>query len=860
MSDTQRMESSLQSIDRLMQRLVVLFEQERKTGRKAIMPGFAGAPVSSSGGVPPALTDFSSAEFKRWAESMRAVTEGIAETEKDLTAAAQDIKAVKTRKFKDSTTEMFKSLNEFFDGSLRIAADTRQALNLMSNVASSLTRSIASLETQATKALAASKGVQSAGQTANEIAGLVSSTARNITQFGVRAGGVISVVETAVMLLAREQKKLEHTVALRVNYEKQMRDSTLSARKLTEHGKTSAELQLETLRDEEALIAQRRVEYDAIKKARYDLLGTESNRAKELSEVIKLDEVNAESRRLLEDKLKSEIQAQKDLQAQLDAISAVTNSLTEALSKTTESANRSYDAIDKQLQDAINSQHDNLSRHAPLAIQSIDELYRKAQENRIAEMQEQFTRDLAKLKESPILDSEGNVIQQEMLAAERALIEVLLEKLRSLSSETPKLEGDAGNYTYNGQKVDLTDDEAAKIRERYADRNAALDAARSKAQTDYASLGIQGSAASLVDEQSAIAKRLRDQIQLIEIQRSLHRSGLIGDKIDPSSEVEADIRRLEQVIGAYQREIANASEGNKGPLLQELTKHQKALELLVKVNKELAKRASADLLSDLKLEDISRSFSDQLNALEVSNIQATNTLKLQSERNRKAHGPIADLEEERAARELQQQHFQALRALREKEINEREREYSDAKKKGSTEAQLSKIRRDILKLYEDDKKALQDQAKVLANYRSNNAYNLHDDRPTYQRGRITQHITGRFGVRWNRENDGLGSESARLVRDVFERQRLRSGKLTPEEKAEAKEERRLNSQLKRAQHAVAEGGGTARQRELVRSYNEAKIAGEPKSEAAKILGALAEVNRHLSNMSGLRERIQEKNE
>ena len=100
----------------------------------------------------------------------------------------------------------------------------------------------------------------------------------------------------------------------------------------------------------------------------------------------------------------------------------------------------------------------------------------------------------------------------------------------------------------------------------------------------------------------------------------------------------------------------------------------------------------------------------------------------------------------------------------------------------------------------------------------------------------------------------FGSEHARLTSDFEEDWRKRHGKLTKEEAAQAKQERKLNNRLHRAIEAVNRGGGTSKQRALVEYYNE-NVGKKDEDIKDIVKNGFNTVNKALYKMADMKEPV-----
>ena len=221
-------------------------------------------------------------------------------------------------------------------------------------------------------------------------------------------------------------------------------------------------------------------------------------------------------------------------------------------------------------------------------------------------------------------------------------------------------------------------------------------------------------------------------------------------------------------------------------------------------------------------------------------------------------GNVGKVEAQKQSFELQRAQFAEAQKLRQEEIDRHKKLLDIAIKDGADQEKIVQIKKKIFDLYGQQKQALAAQASELVKQNASKVYWLKDDKPTFERSRIVHRIGGEpgserlsiqrlgpklkgIGLYDSRDDaENFGSESARLVSDFEEDWRKKHGKLTKEEKAQAKLERKLNNRLQHAIEAVHPGhghgdlyakwlgrrggsglgGGTAKQRELVAYYKE----------------------------------------
>lgn len=91
----------------------------------------------------------------------------------------------------DYINDVSKWFNGVVDASKHMSAEFRQASNTVGNLMSTLANNMSRLESSAAQAAAASKGELSKAQLTTKIVGHISSLSRNITQFGPIVGGKI---------------------------------------------------------------------------------------------------------------------------------------------------------------------------------------------------------------------------------------------------------------------------------------------------------------------------------------------------------------------------------------------------------------------------------------------------------------------------------------------------------------------------------------------------------------------------------------------------------------------------------------------------------------------------------------------
>lgn len=832
MQDTQRMEGYLSSIDRLTQRLVVLAEAQRKVEK----PGEHHA---------------SSVLQAQEQQAQQAEAENNAAAIEHITVRKEQTKA--TKKLTEETRISYRLLNDMIDGSRQFNADTRQFLSSFISISSSIAHDISSFESSGKQALAASRGLLSSSQKQKEVINQINNGVRNITQFGAVAGTLMTAVSIGTSVLRRQQEMLEHRVRLALNQEEQNRDITLLYRKELDHGKTSLELEREKYDEEIADADDKRARLSELKKKGLK----KSVLYKELNEAVMLFDAEEEKRRLAIEKLNAGIDAQRLKDIKLAELADVENKLENDLYEArVQSYGQNYELLKRAYQNKKRDLEAKLGEKVDdTTLSGIVDAQSSILQLSLASIKQKYDVDLAALRSKPPTDKVGNVIQADLQAAEASLLKTFQDKIRSEVFGMPKVRKNKGQWLYGNVPVQLTDEQGNTIRSKQTESQAQITKALEAAQVALDEQNLNSEGNRVKDEVNALSLSLRDTVLGITQNAATTIKRVNGEFVDPVSAIEIKEKELRSTIKAYESKKAGASKGAQAGLAAEIYKYNEALSTLLKVDMVLATRQRDDELSKIHMEQLEHKLAlmqgeDSVIAAGVAGSNANRRRQMQTSKGKigEAYSTYLDQAEQR-------RQFARAKLLRDKRIADTESELKLLGESKATESRRAELQKQITALKRESEKAELEQKKAITEQLFNLKYQLLDDKPmfsrfarstrlgsasSYQRGRLARHEVD-FG-------SGLGSESAKLTADFNDKYRREHGKLTHEEQAAAKEERRLNNQLERARRAIANGGGTKKQRELVRDFEAAKRPElQPVERIAKCMPAILS---QLSYMSG----------
>lgn len=840
MQDTQRMEQYLASIDRLTQRLVVLAEAQRKAEK----PGEHH--VGSALPTPEAQ------------QAQQAENENKAAEKEHL--AVQQEHTKKTKKLTEETRISYRLLNDMIDGSRQFNADTRQFLSSFVSVGTSIAHDYSSFESSGKQVLAASKGLLSSSQKQKEAINQISNGVRNITQFGVVAGTLMTAVSIGTSVLRRQQERLEHRVRLALAQEEQNRDITLLYRKELEHGKTSLELEREKYDEEVTSAEDKRARLKELKKKGL----TKSTLYKELDEAVALFDSEEEKRRLAIEKLNAGIDAQRIKDAKLAELADVENKLENDLHDArVQSYNQNYELLKRAYQSKKQELETKLGGGVDDTVLSgIVDAQASMLQQALASIKQKYDLDLAVLHTKPPVDIAGNVIQADLQAAEISLLKTFQDRIRAEVFGMAQVRKDAGKWNYGGKQVQLTDEQGSSIRSKQLESRAQLTKALEAAQAgiDEQNLGAEGN--RVKDEVNKLALELRKTVLGITQTAATTVKRVNSEFVDPVSAIEIKEKELRRTIKAYENKQNSASQGAQAGLAAELYKYNEALDTLLKVDMVLATRQRNDELSKLRMEQLEQNLAllQGTDAVTAAGIAGSNTNRRRQMQTSK--GKIGEAYATYLDQAEQRRQFARAKLLRDKRIADTENELKSLGESKATESRRAELQKQITALKRQSELAELEQKKAITEQLFSLKYQLGDDKPMFSRfghktrlGSASSYLKGRAARHEVDFGRGLGSESARLTADFNDKYRREHGKLTPEEQEAAKEERRLNNQLERARRAIANGGGTSKQRELVKNYEAAK---DPKADPVeRIAKAMPAILTQLSHMSGKKVEVAE---
>lgn len=835
--DLSGLQSSLSSIERLTQRLVVLFEAGMLDGLKStvknverVTEGIQDANRSAGSTADNVVK--AGKQFKLTAEE----TDEIAKQAKSQTEFAKI-----ARESQDTVSKHLRvvaqKFNHMVDGSRRISADSRQAANTFASLATTVAAGVVRFEAPATTAAAASIGLLSSGQKLSRVVGHLANTSKNVSQFGLVAGTALSALDVAADIWNITQKKVQHGVdrarkLADLEYSKQ---EALS--QLDRTGKTATEAKIDTLKNRQLDASGRETELYFLEH------GPQSKLAKAKIRALKLRVEGDKAEAIT---LSDNIDELLTAKATEDAAAIKKNELqqrnqellNELQDVTTKNSVADYEATKvllKKQEERLASQL-NTGKDAEIteAIINGRKLYQQAE---IEAIQLDYENRSLALKNSKIYDTEGNVIESAMLAAEQALLDSMASKIRDISGEF--IVGD--NLALTPQQRNALKDMAASVR---AGKSAAI------AKTQGLKLGLnQGaSAANLSDQNTNARKAIRDLDIGSSQSLSLARTGTLYGSTDPLGDIRAKKAVLDKEIYELDIQAFMAFGDSEATLLALVAEKRRALTKLEKVDAVLARRKAQELADGVKIDQMVRDIgsAEARNAVDVvgrGRISDRRSRQLLAAGGLEGSADLIGVGTQRAE-------FEKSRALAQKSVDTFTAQYNEAKRQQKSEETVLNLRGKMIDSQTKLAGMMAQQEEVVAKQIAAVRYDLIDDKPSsdrFNRARRMNEARKKYSP-GTYSKEGGGSESARLTGDFNEYYRKRHGKLTDEEQDAAKEERRMQLQLGRAKRAISIGSSTRKQRELVDYYNKQKEAQGP-AELERIANGVDEANNYLSTMA-----------
>ncbi len=456
------------------------------------------------------------------------------------------------------------------------------------------------------------------------------------------------------------------------------------------------------------------------------------------------------------------------------------------------------------------------------SLKQIMELDIAGQKNAIAEATEKHNEEIYKASQELSFDNEGNINKQETVKKVKDLTEKFRETISKLAIkitgltyedvEDSNLVDSQGNkvkvrkFFYKGQQVKITAEQAKALEEAAAAANQSVADKATDLQNQLIDLGQQIETAKGEDAIKDVKQRLRDAVMEITDETKLAQPEILGLYVDPTSQVANKKREIERIISKHKEGLKGAiTDADTQYITAELAKYELALKAIT-ADEKLQKRALAGIKYDQAADALGIEMSDSQAVQSLKHQQQSADLEGAAKLMRERRGNVGETEAQKQRFELQRAQFAEAQKLRQKEIDEQEELLEVAIKEGADQEKIVQIKKRIYDLNVQQKQALTAQAAELVKQNASVLYQLNNDKPTFDRARGMQ--------------SRYGSEHARLTSDFEEDWRKRYGKLTKEEAAQAKQERKLNNRLHRAIEAVNRGGGTSKQRDLVAYYRE----------------------------------------
>lgn len=902
MSD-QMMINSLASIDRLMQRLVVLFEASAQNGG-----GFGGGSRGSggSGGSGGQGKGGSGGQGKQNQQPS---------PQPSSQPPSQPQQTGKTK-------QALEFVNDLFDGSRQMKPQARQFFSNMSQVFSTVASQATRLDSAAQRAAAAYKGQYTTLQAINESVNFTASTIRNVTQYGFAVGGLMSAWDGFTRLVQHEQEKLEAAVKIASTREAAERGRALTRFAVANPNLSPTEIGLKKIEDEEKAFNDKALEYEKLVRERIasgqakaaqmamkrrpnslPYAGDFSSTPEEVERNARiaalkntLETENSEEKQekrkqdrldLIEDLKKLETQ-----RAQSAEITSINNKLQIDLQKTyLESERTNYEKIKQQIERAREATEAVLSlgtntRHFEALKQDI-ELQVANQRNEIAKATEKYDEAIHRASQELSFDEEGNTNKQETIKKVKDLTEKFRETISKLAIkvtditykdiEDSNLVDSQRNpvivrkFFRNGKPLKITAEQAETLRAAAAAANQSVADKSADIQNKLIDLDQQAEIAKGEDAIKGVKRRLRDTTMAITDETKLAQAKILGLYIDPTSQVANKKHEIERIISEHKKALDDAiTDADRQYITAELAKYELALKA-IPADEKLAERALAGVKYDQAADALAIELSDSQAFQSLRHQQQSADLERRAALEQERRGNVGKSEAQKRNFELQRAQFAEAQKLRQEEIDKQKELLDIAIKDGADQEKIVQIKKKIFDLYGQQKQALAAQASELVKQNASMVYWLKDDKPTFDRSRIVQRIgseptsersssikrlgpkpkgIGLYDGRDVRQN--FGSEHARLTSDFEEDWRKRYGKLTKEEAAQAKQERKLNNRLQHAIEAVNRGGGTSKQRELVAYYKE-NLGKENKDITKIVQDGFSEVNKALRKMADMPE-------
>jgi hypothetical protein len=809
-------------------------------------------------------------------------------------------------------------VNDLFDGSKQMLPHTRQFFSNMSQVFSTVASQATRLDSAAKRAAAAYKGQYTAMQAVNETVNFAASSIRNVTQYGLAVGGLMSAWDGFTRLVQHEQQKLEAAVKIAAAHEAAERGRALTRFVANNPNLSSPEIALKKLEDKEKELNDKAQEHAALIEKREAILRARAEEAqkrvidpflsttgfstktehdariKHLATDLETENSEEQKRNRNEERLNAieDLKKLETQRAQSAEIASINNKLQIKLQKIyLEGERTNYEKISRQIEYAKEAAEATLSLGSNVehfeSLKQIIELQVASQRNAIAKATEKHNEEIYKASQELSFDNEGNINKQETVKKVKDLTEKFRETISKLAIkitgltyedvEDSNLVDSQGNkvkvrkFFYKGQQVKITAEQAKALEEAAAAANQSVADKATDLQNQLIDLGQQIETAKGEDAIKDVKQRLRDAVMEITDETKLAQPEILGLYVDPTSQVANKKREIERIISKHKEELKGAiTDAERQYITAELAKYELALKAIA-ADEKLQKRALAGIKYDQAADALGIEMSDSQAVQSLKHQQQSADLENAAKLMRERRGNVGETEAQKRRFELQRAQFAEAQKLRQEEIDRQKKLLAIAKKEGADQEKIVQIKKKIFDLNVQQKQALAAQASELIRQNASVLYQLKDDKPTFDRSRIVQRIgseptserlssTGRLGPKlkgiglYDGRDVGqnFGSEHARLTSDFEEDWRKRYGKLTKEEKAQAKQERKLNNRLQHAIEAVNRGGGTSKQRELVAYYKE--HAGKEKASIEDIVkNGFDRANKALYKMADMKE-------
>lgn len=712
-------------------------------------------------------------------------------------------------------------------------SDYMHALTTVGNITGVINNNIARLESAASLSLAAQTGVLTSTQLAGKVATQLTGAARNITQFGFAVGGVLTAVDVATDVLANQQRKIELAVARSNKLADIKYDNDAAMRKALDSGVTGAQVELDAETAKRDAADARIANYEVSKHS-----GTKYFSRAEIAKRAQynIDRANRLGQSDIVDAAKATVEREEaaaNRGAALQELNSAASKQLLDLSLQTKAID--YKATIKALEDQEKLYRSKVDGKvdADMATRII-EIKQQIQQVQIDEIEQSYQDRLTALKSKPLTDGRGNILAEAMREEEATLLDAKLKELKSKRSDI-RLDG----YT-------LTTQDRSAIEKQRANMNSGLNSAVNNAKSDKAALARGQQEATGEDSLNALKDRSR--LAAIEANKTLKlaRDTAIYGAIDPLTPVIAQLTAAKNELTRLESEAKTASGKAKIDLEASVLAQKDVVAAIEGIDVVLAKRNQAVLKASKELELLELKIDAGRNATELGIAIGARSIEQTKRQLIAAGAPAGELSS--AENEAQSNAMAKKVAVAKAAKDLYAKELANAEKQNADVAIKLKLHDKLMSAGKEYNSALQAQAMMFAEQAASATYILTGDKPS----------SGRFGGVQrigNKAKRGIslpgGAESARLASDFNESYRRQFGKLTDEEKAAAKEERRLNLQLDRARKLVSQGGGSDKDRRLVKYYD-AQKAKEANAPEVQMVKQLEEANRHLAEMSGLR--------